>query len=119
LANQLNKKVKEMKIIISALLLTTCLYATTGLCDTRKGEKIDGKKEFEEHCSVCHPNGGNIVNAHKTLGYKSLRSNGVKNVKDIISKIRNPGPGMTRFDKKTISNNEAKAVAEYILKSFK
>jgi cytochrome c6 len=104
---------------MAAILLTTCLYATTGFCDTKKGEKIDGKKEFEEHCSVCHPNGGNIVNAQKLLNGKSLRSNGVKNVKDIIGKMRNPGPGMTKFDVKTISNNEAKAIAKYILKSFK
>jgi cytochrome c6 len=33
--------------------------------------------------------------------------------------MRNPGPGMTKFDKKTISDKEARAIADYILKTFK
>jgi cytochrome c6 len=33
--------------------------------------------------------------------------------------MRNPGPGMTKFDKKEISDKEAKAIAEYVLKTFK
>jgi cytochrome c6 len=53
------------------------------------------------------------------LDRKSLKANGVKSAKDIIGKIRNPGPGMTKFDEKTISNKEAKAIADYILKTFK
>jgi cytochrome c6 len=43
----------------------------------------------------------------------------VRSANDIIGKIRNPGPGMTRFDEKTISQKEAKALAEYILATFK
>jgi cytochrome c6 len=33
--------------------------------------------------------------------------------------MRNPGPGMTTFDEKTIPDKQAKEIAEYILKSFK
>jgi cytochrome c6 len=106
-------------LIPAALLSAICMFASIGFCDTKVGEKINGKKEFAEHCAVCHPNGGNIVNAHKSLNMNSLKSNGVKSAKDIIGKIRNPGPGMTRFDEKIISNNEAKAIAEYILTTFK
>ena len=106
-------------LIASITLLVICLSVTPGFCDTKKGEKIDGKKEFEEHCAVCHPKGGNSINAQKPLHRKSLRANGVKSAKDIIGKMRNPGPGMTKFEKNTISDKEAKAIAEYILKSFK
>ncbi len=109
----------KKSFVTTAILLAVCLSAASGFCDTKKGEKIDGKKEFEEHCAVCHPNGGNTINAMKPLSRKSLRTNGIKSAQDIIAKIRNPGPGMTRFDEKTISNKEAKAVAEYILKAFK
>ncbi|MDA8413615.1 MAG: c-type cytochrome [Desulfobacteraceae bacterium] len=110
-----------MKKTMSAtvVLLAGCLIVTSGYCDTRKGEKISGKHEFAEHCAVCHPDGGNIVNAMKPLHKKELNANGVKSAKDIIAKMRNPGPGMTKFDEKTISNKEAKAIAEYILKTFK
>ena len=39
--------------------------------------------------------------------------------KDIIRNMRNPGPGMTVFDAKTIPDKEAKEIAGYILKTFK
>lgn len=108
------------RIVITAIfLLAVSLSATSGFCDTKKGEKIDARKEFEEHCAVCHPNGGNTINARKPLNMKSLRTNGIKGTKDIIAKMRNPGPGMTRFDEKTISNKEAEAIAKYMMKTFK
>ena len=105
--------------VATALLLAVCLSATTGFCDTRKGERINGKKEFAEHCAICHPNGGNTINSTKPLHRKALKANGVKSAKDIIAKMRNPGPAMTKFDEKTISNKEAQAIADYILKTFK
>ncbi len=43
----------------------------------------------------------------------------MKSAEDIIGKMRNPGPGMTQFDAKTISDEEARAIADYILKTFK
>jgi len=106
-------------LIVTVAVLAVCSLATVGLADTKKGEKIDGAKEFKEHCTVCHPNGGNIINPKKPLGKKALAANGVKSAKDIIAKMRNPGPGMTKFDTKTISDKEAKAIADYILKTFK
>ncbi len=106
-------------LVTTAVLATVCLFASTGLCDVKKGEKINGKKEFEKHCAVCHPNGGNTINAQKPLTGKALKANGIKSAKDIIGKMRNPGPGMTKFDEKTISNKEAKAIADYVMKAFK
>jgi len=103
----------------TAMILAVCLTATSGFCDTRKGEKIDGKKKFEEHCAMCHPSGGNTINTHKPLNRKALKASGVNSATDIISKIRNPGPGMNSFNEKAISGKEAKAIADYILKTFK
>jgi len=109
----------KMISVTTAMLLAVCLTASSGFCDTKKGDKVDGKRAFEEHCAVCHPDGGNTINAQKPLNRKSLRANGVKSVKDIIVKIRNPGPGMTSFDKETLPDKEAKAIADYIMKAFK
>lgn len=106
------------QIVPAALLALGCL-ATTGFADTKKGEKIDGAREFKEHCAVCHPNGGNIVNPKFTLHKMEREANGVKSWKDIVARMRKPGPGMTMFDKKTISDKEAKAIAEYVLATFK
>jgi cytochrome c6 len=107
------------KITATVTMMALFSLATAALADSKKGGKIDGKKEFEEHCAVCHPNGGNIMNPAKTLGKKELAASGVKSAKDIIAKMRKPGPGMTAFDKKAVSDKEAKAIAEYIMKTFK
>ncbi len=106
-------------LIVTVALLAVCSFAASAPADVKKGEKINGAEEFKNHCAVCHPNGGNIINPKKPLDKKSLAANKVKTAKDIIAKMRNPGPGMTKFDKKTIPDNEAKAIAEYILKTFK
>ncbi len=82
-------------------------------------DAMPGGAEFKEHCAVCHPDGGNIVNPAKTLHKKDLDANGIKKPADIIAKMRKPGPGMTQFDNKTIPDKEAKMIAAYILKTFK
>ena len=109
----------KKRIVATVAILTVGLFATSGLADTKKEGKIDGKKEFEEHCVVCHLNGGNTITLSKTLSKKDREANGVKSAKDVIAKMRKPGPGMTAFDKKAVSDKEAKAIAEYILKTFK
>jgi cytochrome c6 len=106
------------KITALLAIFAVCSLAVSSLADTKKGEKIDGKKEFDEHCAVCHPEGGNIINRAKTLHKKDREANGVKKAGDIVQKMRKPGPGMTPFDKKTISDKEAGAIADYIIKSF-
>jgi cytochrome c6 len=106
-------------LIAAITFIAVGSFATVGLADTKSGDKIDGVKEFKEHCAVCHPNGGNIINPKKPLGKKSMAANDIKSSKDIINKMRNPGPGMNKFDAKTISDKEAKAIADYILKTFK
>jgi len=77
-----------------------------------------GATLFQQHCAVCHPAGGNIIKPALTLHKKDLESHGVKTAADIVGKMRNPGPGMTRFDAKTISDKDAKEIAEYIQKTF-
>lgn len=109
----------KKELIALFAIIAVCASAAVGFADIKKGEKIDGMKEFAEHCAVCHPNGGNVINPAKTLGKKELAANGIKSAREIIAKMRKPGPGMTKFDKKTIPDSEAKAIAEYILKTFK
>ena len=106
-------------LTVVAPFIALALCAGGAVADTKKGEKIDGGKEFQEHCAECHAGGGNIINAKKTLHKKDREANGVKTAKEIIGTMRKPGPGMTKFDKKTVSDKEAKAIADYIIKTFK
>jgi cytochrome c6 len=84
-------------------------------------EKVESKgaKLFQQHCAVCHPGGGNIINKAKTLHKKDREANGVKTAEDIIRKMRKPGPGMNPFDTKTVSDKDAKEIAQYVLNTFK
>ncbi|HMK43857.1 MAG TPA: c-type cytochrome [Dissulfurispiraceae bacterium] len=110
-----------MKHAVGIIVLTafTLLSVASVGADVKKGKPLSGAVEFKEHCAVCHPEGGNIVNPQKTLRSKDLAANGIKKPADIIKKMRAPGPGMTQFDKKTIPDKEAQAIAQYILKTFK
>lgn len=106
---------KKTFILLQLFALAVLVVVTSG---TAKGEGNNGEALFKQHCSVCHPDGGNIVNPAKTLHKKDREANGVKTSSDIVSKMRNPGPGMTQFDEKTISEKDAGAIAGYILKTF-
>jgi len=109
----------KKKLICGAIALTVCFAASNGISATTKDKQMDGKALFQKHCAVCHPNGGNIINKNKPLSAKAMKANGVVGTKGIVAKMRNPGPLMNKFDEKTVSNQEATAIAEYIVKSFK
>lgn len=84
----------------------------------KQGEAKSGKTLFKQYCSICHPEGGNNVNPQKPLHKKEREANGVKTASDIVNKMRNPGPGMTIFDEKTIPYKDSQAIAEYVLRTF-
>lgn len=81
--------------------------------DAKNGENV-----FKKYCAACHPNGGNVLRPNKNLTKKVLENNGIKTVNDIIKIMRKPGEDMTKFDEKTLSENDARKIAEYILKTF-
>ena len=104
-------------------LFTLSLVAIAGLIVSgafagTPASKNAGEAKFKEQCAVCHPDGGNIVNPKKTLLKKDRAANNIKTEADIIKIMRNPGPGMTKFDEKTVSDKDAHAIAAYILKTF-
>jgi cytochrome c6 len=78
-----------------------------------------GEELFKQHCAVCHPDGGNIVKPEDTLHGKALAKHHITTSADIVKTMRNPGQGMTKFDEATISDKDATAIAEYVLKIFK
>jgi len=107
---------KRLFVLLSVLAIAVFVFVAAGVA--KEAEKKGGAL-FKQNCSPCHPDGGNIINPQKTLHKKDREANGVKKAADIVSKMRNPGPGMTKFDEKTIPDKDAKEIAEYILKTFK
>ena len=103
-------------LAIAALLV---MAASAASLHAAEKKEASGAKLFEQHCAACHPNGGNIINPAFTLHKKDRDAHGVKTAKDIVGKMRKPGPGMTVFDAKTLPDKDAKEIAEYIIKTFK
>lgn len=109
-----------MKKRLTATICTLALAAATIATAAEAAKKASpGEELFKKHCVACHPNGGNIVNPKKTLSKRDREANGFKTAKDLVKNMRNPGPGMNKFDTKTLPDKDAKAIADYVLKTFK
>ena len=104
-------------VLLSVVVVAILALAVAGIA--KEDEKKSGAELFKQHCAACHPDGKNIINPKKTLNKKDMETNKVRSAEDIVKLIRTPGPGMVKFDDKTISEKDAKAIAEYILKTFK
>ncbi len=107
-----------MKILfLTSPIILAVLFFFSGspLADSTKS----GAALFQQHCAVCHPNGGNIVSPQYPLSKASMASHGVKTAADIVGTMRNPRPGMTRYNKQTIPDEDAEEIAQYILQTFK
>ena len=100
------------------LFMLVCLIALSGAAMNMYASEKKGEALFKDHCTMCHPDGGNIINPKKTLHKKDREANGIKSREDIVKVMRKPGPGMTTFDSKSLSDHDAKEIAEYILKTF-
>jgi cytochrome c6 len=100
--------------LVMLILLMTCVSVLIVGAQENIGESL-----FNEHCVVCHPRGGNIINPKKGLLSSDLRANNITKSEDIVAIMRNPGPGMSSFDNGKIPDNFAEKLAEYILKTFK
>ena len=108
-----------MKKVVMCLVVVVAISGLALAGIAKGADKKSGEELFKQHCAACHLDGKNIVNPKKTLNKKDLEANKVKSAEDIVKLMRNPGPGMVKFDDKTISEKDAKAIAEYILKTFK
>ena len=107
------KKVFIVPALCAGVFLVMALASTLRADPASQGEAL-----FKQHCAVCHPDGGNIVNPKKTLHKRDREANNVKTEADIMHIMRNPGPGMIKFDTNIIPDNQAKEIAGYILKSL-
>ena len=111
----------EMKTLtkVGVFVVSMCLVLPAAGLNAAEKKESAGAKLFQEKCAACHPDGGNIIKPSMTLRKKDMNANGIKTAEDIIAKMRNPGPGMTRFDAKAISDKDAKEIAQYILQTYK
>ena len=98
---------------ITAVVAIAFLVSSVSVALASSGEEV-----FNKNCKACHGNGGNIANPKKTLKKADMEANHVKTVNDIVKILRHATKPMPSFDAGKISDADAKAVAEYILKTF-
>lgn len=79
----------------------------------------DGEALFRQFCAPCHPNGGNVSDPEHALYGSVLRRKHIATQEDIVRIMRNPRSRMIRFDVKTLADRDAKAIAEYVIATFK
>ncbi len=122
-----------VSLIVSALALSGCkeekqpetvvktaqpaAVATPAAAVEASGKS--GEELYKQHCMVCHPDGRNVIKPEYTLKKAALEARGIKTVEDIVAKMRNPGPGMNKFDSQTVSDADAKKISEYVMATFK
>ena len=103
-----------------ASILFVIVFAAVGTTVLNNAQAADktGEQLFIEHCALCHPDGGNIINPKKSLQKKDREMNNIRTPEDIVKTMRKPGPGMTTFDVKILNDKEAGRIADFILKKF-
>ncbi len=113
---------KAVRLFLALLMLSGFAVALFAAEAQQTGEAL-----FKQNCSPCHPDGGNILNKNKTLSKKDREMNNIKTADDIVKKMRNPGAfdfhpnqwsGMKIFDEKKLPDEDARKIAEYVLKTF-
>lgn len=78
-----------------------------------------GEELFRRFCHNCHPDGGNVSDPKRPLYGSALRRNHITTPEDIVRIMRNPLSRMIRFDAETVSDEDARRIAEYVLKTFR
>ena len=84
-----------------------------------RGQAQSGEELFRQFCHNCHPDGGNVSDPKRTLHGSALRKNHITKPEDIVRIMRNPLSRMIRFDAETISDKDARTIAEYVLDTFR
>ena len=79
----------------------------------------DGEALFRQYCAACHPNGGNVSDPERSLYGSVLRRKHITMPEDIVRIMRKPLSRMIRFDASTLSDKDARTIAEYVLMAFK
>ncbi len=112
-------------LFVGVLGLSGCSQETTRSPENTPA-KVDtppasasGEELFKRYCSSCHPNGGNVSDPQRTLFSSALKRNHITTPDDIVRVMRHPISRMIRFDEGTLSNQDARAIAEYVLTTFK
>lgn len=72
-----------------------------------------GARLFQNNCTTCHLNGGNVINGQKTLRQEALRRYGMDSVAAIQQQVTYGKNAMPAFGQR-LSAEQIEAVATYV-----
>jgi cytochrome c6 len=84
-----------------------------------QGQMPDGEALYKQYCASCHPDGGNVNDPKMNLHGSAMRANRITTPDDVVRIMRTPISRMIRFDAAMLPDREARAIGEYVLKTFK
>lgn len=104
------------KLLIKSAIIMAFIFMIPGIgAGQDRGKGKTGQEEFQTNCSVCHPNGGNVINPKKPM----KGSEKLANFKTFLAWIRKPVQTMTSFPTSQISDKQARELYDYILRTQK
>ncbi len=83
-----------------------------------KSESQRGEQLYKQYCASCHPDGGNVSDPKNNLRKSTLKAKRITKPEDIVTIMRKPVSRMISFDVSTVSDEDARAIAEYVLEAF-
>ena len=84
----------------------------------RQAGSKTGEELFKQFCATCHPDGGNVSDPQRNLRRLTLQDHHITRPEDVIRIMRHPIARMITFDQSTLSEQDARAIAEYVLTAF-
>ena len=117
----------SMVIVYVAFLLGGCskeapqktASGTPAASSIEQGQMPDGEALYKQFCASCHPDGGNVNDPKMNLHGAAMRANRITTPDDVVRIMRTPISRMIRFDAAMLPDREARAIGEYVLKTFK
>lgn len=111
-------------LLVVAYLMGGCRNETPGYTErspaTPSQQQLSrGEGLFKQYCAACHPDGGNVSDPERTLRGSALRSHHITRPEDIIRIMRSPISRMISFDTVTLSDKDARAIADYVFYTFR
>ncbi len=122
-----SRKLSIIAIGTIAILIAACkpqnekITKTSAASNSVKSLKTDinrGEQLYKQYCASCHPDGGNVSDPKNNLFKSTLKAKRLTKPEDIVKIMRKPVSRMISFDASTISDEDARAIAVYVLEAF-
>ncbi|MBE9009217.1 c-type cytochrome [Pseudanabaenaceae cyanobacterium LEGE 13415] len=106
--------IRWTRTLLAALIVPILLGITVFSPPALAADSAAGAKVFNANCAACHMNGGNAVNAAKTLKKEALTQYGKDSIEAIVTQVTNGKGAMPSFKAK-LNEDQIQSVAMYVL----